>query len=403
MTCTPPTRRKSTIFSLFESTGEEEVESAWKTCYDHEEFTRTDRSSGSETAKAVLQGNERHIELNKLRKTTSLCPGVQGRSFNRPLPLLVSLLALLLLTAGCAREPEEKGAPVTVAVSIAPQAYLVERIGAPHIKALTLVQPGQSPHSYQPSDSQVSRVMQSRVYLKMGVPFERGKWFKAIEQSGKEIPVTDMREGISLRKIDAPCKEDHDAQDHAHCGDEACGEEHAHEGTDAYSEEGHAHEGLDPHIWLAPALLKKQARTVARTLQELDPVHRGEFEANLATLLDDLDRLDEEIKEILAPFAGKSLFLYHPAWGYFCDAYAIEQVAIEFEGKEPSDEELTGLQKRLRSEDAKVIFVQPQIAGSSARAIAEVLDVEIRMLDPLVRDVIENLRTVAKTIAASYE
>jgi zinc transport system substrate-binding protein len=335
---------------------------------------------------------ERFFRMKEQRRVGNGRPSL-FRHGSFPVPVCTLLaLALALLCPGCGKEASTDASGLSVTVSIAPQAYLVERIGAPHVQPLTLVHPGESPHSYQPSDRQVSRVMQSQAIFQMGVPFERGKWFKAIEQSGKTIPLTDMREGVTLRPIDAPCGEDHGSHDHAHCIDEA--------GT---GHDEHAHEGLDPHIWLAPGLLKIQARTVARVLQELDPDHTEVFQENLDSFLAELDELDMEIEQVLAPCAGRSLFVYHPAWGYFCDAYGLEQVAIEFEGKEPSDEELTRLQERLRAEGARVIFVQPQIAGSSARAIAQALDVEIRTLDPLARDVVENLREVAKAIAASYE
>ena len=89
----------------------------------------------------------------------------------------------------------------------------------------------------------------------------------------------------------------------------------------------------------------------------------------------------------LVPLRGASVYVYHPSWGYFCDAYGLHQHAIEVEGKDPSDAELTALQAQARRERVKVIFVQPQIAGRSAQAIAKSLGAEVRTLDPLARDV----------------
>ena len=45
---------------------------------------------------------------------------------------------------------------------------------------ITLVGAGESPHSYQPSDRQVSEVMRADLYLKIGIPLEGGRWFHAI-------------------------------------------------------------------------------------------------------------------------------------------------------------------------------------------------------------------------------
>ena len=50
-----------------------------------------------------------------------------------------------------------------VTVSIPPQAWLVERIAGPRVEVVSLIQGGESPATYQPSDKQVSEVMGSRV------------------------------------------------------------------------------------------------------------------------------------------------------------------------------------------------------------------------------------------------
>jgi zinc transport system substrate-binding protein len=102
---------------------------------------------------------------------------------------------------------------------------------------------------------------------------------------------------------------------------------------------------------------------------------------------------------MLRPFAGRPLYVYHPAWGWFCDEFGLRQVSVEFEGKEPSDAELTGLLARARADAVRVVFVQPQIAGRSARAIADAVGARLEPLDPLRPDVLANLLEVAGRVA----
>ena len=291
---------------------------------------------------------------------------------------LPGILLLLAFLTGCPTE-RRSSEGLMVAVSIPPQAYLAERIGGAHLQVTTLLQPGESPATYQPSDHQVSRVLQSRIFFQIGVPFERGKWAGAVSGSGHSISIVDMRKGVPLRRM----------------------KDHHHEAHESGDEDDHA-EGADPHIWLAPELLKIQARTMAENLIKADPDHAAAYRTNLEALLSDLDRLHGQLQKRLSPYRGRSLFLYHPAWGYFCDAYGLEQVAIESEGKEPSDEELTRLQERIRASGTRVIFVQPQIAGTSAKAVAEALGVELRTIDPLARDILTNLQSVGEIIASHY-
>ncbi len=276
-----------------------------------------------------------------------------------------------------ARNVEAETEQPIVAVSVAPHAWLVRQIAGDDTSIITLVAAGQSPHSYQPTDSQVSEVMRADLYIQAGIPFERGRWFQAIARS-KRLTVVDMRSGIALREL-----RHHDHHDH----------------KTAHASARH----MDPHIWLAPTLLQKQARTIAAALQKHDPHHAKDYETRLADLLEKLSKLDQSIREALAPFRDRSIFVFHPAWGYFCDAYALRQQAVEIEGKEPTDFELTGLQRLARQEGIKVVFVQPQITSRSAAAVAQTFGGRVVVADPLAADVIKNLSSFTRAVVGSFE
>ncbi len=296
--------------------------------------------------------------------------------------------AAMLGATGCTRSTDRQSGPekLTVAVSVAPQAWLVKQIGGDRIDVLTLVAPADNPHTYQPSDAQVSRVMQAAAYFRIGVPFESGPWFEAIESSRK-VPIVDVRKDITLRQMESHShheEEDHHGHDHGH----------AHE---------HQHAGPDPHIWLSPPLLKTQAGTIADALSEIDPANRSGYDRNRAAVQQRLDDLDARIVELLEPLSNRAFFVFHPAWGYFADAYGLKQVAIEIEGKQPSDAELTEVQQEARRLGIQVIFVQPQITGQAAHAVAEAVGARVETLDPLAEDVAGNLLGAAEAIARSHQ
>lgn len=274
--------------------------------------------------------------------------------------------------------------PLRVAVSILPEAWLVREIGGQYVDVVAMVKPGESHETYQPTDAQISRVMSGVAYFCIGMPFENGRAFAAIRSQGK-LRMVDLREGIALRDIEA-----------AGSGEEASKDEANHKHY-------HQHGGKDPHVWLSPRLLKIEARTVAKTLGELDPAHREAYDRNLAALDARLDAADREIRRTLDPLRGKTFFVFHPAWGYFADEYGLKQVAIEQEGKEPSDEEATALQRSARQQGVKVVFVQPQIASRGAEAVARAIGARVEVLDPLAPDVLDNLVRAARAIAASYK
>ncbi len=296
---------------------------------------------------------------------------------------LAILLSVCLLGCG-----ERGGAPalgatnaLTVAVSIAPQAWLVEQVGGNRVKVVTLVGPSESPHTYQPSDAQITQIMRAKAFFRMGATFEAGRWFRSIEEGGR-VPVFDLREGVDMLAM----------------------AEHGHEAHDHHPVESHdEYEGLDPHIWLSPRRLMVQAETVMMALKNIDPENGRFYIAGLAMARADLRTLDQELSAKLEPYRGRAFLVFHPAWGYFADDYGLRQIAIEVEGKAPTDRELTALQELAKREGIKVVFVQPQFGGQTAQVIADAIGARIESLDPQAHDLPENLRRAADAIAQSME
>lgn len=284
----------------------------------------------------------------------------------------VILSVIVGVFAACGVAPDEEAtAPLPVSASIPPHAWLVERIGGTDVQATAVLRPGESPATHQPTDAQVTAVLASRVYFAAGVPFESGSWFGAV---GTRVPVVDLNRGIKLRHM--------------------------------AGHEGHAHgsvHGADPHVWLSPRRLAVQAATVAATLSELMPERAHVFDANLRTFGDSLDDLDRWLRATLEPFRGRAFMVFHPSWGYFADDYGLAQIAIEIDGKAPTDEELTRLQARAAELEISVVYVQPQIAGRAAATIADSIGCAVVPLDPLAPDVLANLRRVGAVLREGFD
>ena len=111
--------------------------------------------------------------------------------------------------------------------------------------------------------------------------------------------------------------------------------------------------------------------------------------------------MHQEIKALLDDQAGEEFFVFHPAFGYFGDAYGIEQVAVEVNGNEPTPNELAEFIEEAKNHEMKTLFVQPQFDDRSAKIIADQLDARVESLDPLAPDVIANIRRIAKAIAGA--
>ncbi|NLX03575.1 MAG: zinc ABC transporter solute-binding protein [Phycisphaerae bacterium] len=286
--------------------------------------------------------------------------------------------------------------PVEVAVTILPEAFVVDRIGGSHVRTATLVAAGQSPHTFEPTIRQITRIAEADVYFSIGLPFEDSLLAK-IRRMNPAIMVVELSEGIrpapTTQKAD-----DHDEADHHEEHDEGH-HEHEEEGE----EDHHDHGSIDPHIWMNPRYMERMAAKVEATLSGIDPSHREEYRKNHQTLKVELETLDRKIAKALKPFAGGKMFVFHAAFGHFAEAYGLEQVTVEVGGKEPTAKQLTGLIDLAGRENIRTIFVQPQFSRKSAEAVARAIGAELVVLDPLAYEYVKNLDQTAKEVRRAMQ
>jgi zinc transport system substrate-binding protein len=167
-------------------------------------------------------------------------------------------------------------------------------------------------------------------------------------------------------------------------------------GDDEHADEAGA---MDPHVWLDPHRAIILARNVQAELASLDPGGAATYGASLRRLTDDLEALDRRLRAQLARLRGTEVLVFHPAFGYFCDAYGLRQVAIEHEGKEPDARQLAGVIANARAGGVKVVFVQPAFSDLAARAVAAEIGGVVVPLDDLARDYLGNMERVARTLS----
>jgi zinc transport system substrate-binding protein len=260
---------------------------------------------------------------------------------------------------------------VKITVSILPQEYFVKRIGGDLVNVTTLVQPGYSPATYAPTPKQMAGLATSTIYFRIGVPFEN-TLIPKLTRLIPQLTIVDQRQDIDM----LPLKESHIEHDE-HQGD------------------------LDPHTWLDPKLALKQSIIIRDTLIRFDPQGAPEYNNNFASLAQDLKNLDSHLQKALKPFAGSSIYVFHPAYGYFCRAYDLTQKAINPSGKEPGARYLARLIEQANNENVQIIFVQPQFSDKAARTIAQSIGGNVVAIDPLAKDYLANMQSIARQLVTS--
>jgi zinc transport system substrate-binding protein len=274
-------------------------------------------------------------------------------------------------------------AKVNTIVSIVPQKSIVEAIGGELVNVSVMVLPGNSPHSYEPKASQMKDLNDAKIYFAIGVEFENA-WLKRFQNQNKSLKIVDTSKGIE--KL-AMIKHKHDDDDHK-----------GHKHHDHHDD--HKAESKDPHVWTSTQNLKVIAKNIYNELISIDSKNSATYEANYKLLINKIDSVQSQIKEILKDTPKDSKFMvFHPAWGYFANEYGLIQIAVEVEGKEPKPAILVELIKEAREENIKAIFTQPEFSEKSAKVIADELGIKVIKASPLNPKWDENLINLAKAIS----
>lgn len=269
-----------------------------------------------------------------------------------------------------------------VFVSILPQKYFVEKLLGKNCEVEVLIGPGQSPHTYEPLPQQMGKLSRADIYFTVGIPFEVALKNK-IANLCPNLKIADSDAGIEKRIM---------SEEHSHSHEEM---EHHHEGHH------HCKGEKDPHFWLDPEKAYLMSENMAKVVAEIKPELKNKLETNLEQLKSQMAVLVKELSEVLAPYKGKTMLVFHPAFGYFSDKFGMIQKSVEIEGKEPAPKQLARLIKTCKEQGVKILFVQKQFPTTTAKTIADSIGGKVIAIDPLAEDYIENLKVMANSIAGS--
>jgi zinc transport system substrate-binding protein len=274
------------------------------------------------------------------------------------MPLRLFALLLLLLSAPLAAHP------LQVFVAVPPLAWLVEQVGGPQVQVHSLVVPGQDPHSFEPTPSQLSALQGADLYLRLDMPFERA-WLPRVMTVNPDLLVIALYDELQIEPA---------------------------------LQTGGQGDADDPHVWTDPRLMLALSEMVRDTLIGAQPSDTAGFHRRQQALALQLEALDRQLASRFARLARKTFLVHHPAWGFFARRYGLTQLAIEREGKEPGPRALAELATQVRRLGITTLFVEPQASDHLAHGLADTLGLRIVPLDPLAADYPANLRHVADLI-----
>jgi len=318
---------------------------------------------------------------------------VRSNKKNIPHFILCAVLILVLSLISCVRRDSDDS--LLIAVSIPPQAWFVSQIAGGNADVLILVPPGQNPHNYEPTPRQIQSLSKASAWILSGTEFEISLLPK-IKSLFPDLLIIDGTEGVKFRYLSD--HEHHDCDDHDH--------DIPHFSLDTPHSTlltPHSSLNIDRHTWLGREPAKVMAENITAMFVNIDMENNEYYLDQCANLIDRVDSVFDELGITLAPLKGKSVFVYHPSFGYFLDEFGIIQEAVEMGGKEPTPRQLFVLMEKINLEKPDAIFVQRQFPVNAARTIANSAGAQVTELDPLAQDWLDNIKHMGQVLQNSIK
>jgi len=168
------------------------------------------------------------------------------------------------------------------------------------------------------------------------------------------------------------------------------------------NEGNHQHGNLDPHVWNSPRNARIMVGNLLEALKNVDPENADYYSQNANDYIAELDAIDQEFRSGLEPYRGRKFLVYHPAFGYLAYNYNLEMVIIEEEGKEPTPAGVQAIIDQAKEENIGTVFVHPQFDRSNAEVIADEINGNVVVIDPLGKDYLENMMEVKEKLIEGF-
>ena len=278
----------------------------------------------------------------------------------------VCVAAMVAACAGGSKADIEDARVITV--SILPQKYFLEKIVGDRFDVKCMLDKGGNPETYEPSMSYMMNLEKSDAYFLMGnIGFELSIRSK-IREYNPDIKVCDVSEGIGL----------------------ISGSHH----FDADDKEG-----IDPHTWTSVANARVIIKNMLDGVVELDPEHKAEYEKNYRDFDRELSEFQDSIALRLQPVKGGAFVVWHPSLSYFARDYGLEQISLEYDGKEVPVKYLEKKVAYAVSRKPSVFFFQKGMDTNQAQTVNAQIGTRLVEINPLGYDWKSEIRKIADALS----
>ncbi len=272
----------------------------------------------------------------------------------------IAVVLTLLSLTGCQTTGEKDEKPV-VLTTLFPQYDFVRAIAKDYVELEYLLPLGTSAHAYDPTPSDIIKIMDSDLFIYTGSVMEPWIDSDVLPNVTSGFNGLDLSEHVSLMANTHEHEEEEEEEDH-------------HEGE------------FDPHYWTLPSNAKGMINAIRDELIELLPEKENEIRENADNYLVELDGLDAKWHN-LVEHSSQLTIIYggHFAFGYVGEYYGFETLS-PYEGytpnAEPSPQNIIALIDLMDELNINVVYYEQNMDPKVASAIAEPTNATLIQLNP---------------------
>ncbi len=280
-----------------------------------------------------------------------------------------------LFCLGCTLIAGDPPRRLKVVASFLPAYCFTSNIAAGVADVENLLPGAVNPHEFQLSSRDIKRLEQADLLVVNGLKLE--EWLVRLVDrlpAKKRPVVVACSTGLEDRLIFSLSGTPHGGHEHG-----------KRTGSKKSEKSGHGERMANPHIWLDPRLAMHAVSNITDALVALDKAGATKYRANGEAYRLVLGKLDEDLQAALKNVRGRAFVTLHDAFPYFVRRYELKLTGVLEEVPEvpPSPKYLSGLVKKMRSENVRVIFTEPGNTPSLARQLGVDMKLPVVELDTL--------------------
>lgn len=273
--------------------------------------------------------------------------------------------------AGSSSDAQRHDNRTRVAVTIAPQQWIISQIADSDFMVDVMLPPGYDPESSEISMATLKNLSRDSIWFLTGtLSFEQAH-ASSILRANPQLKSTTLTHNTHLHHH-------HDAHGH------------------------HNHHDADPHVWTSPTVLREWTDAILPHLVALNPSKRDVYVNNSRKLKKRIDMVADSIAMLLSKAAGSTFVIWHPSLTHWAEDAGVHQIAIETEGKETSPRAMADALSEAKKRNACIFVIEKEHNPDMTKALNADMGLREMEISLMQGDVLTTLLKLAQELSAAH-